>query len=175
MYYNINDAINILNRTPDVLDILLRDLPEEWTHSNEGEKTWSPFDVLGHLIHGEHTDWITRLEIILSEGGNKKFATFDRFAQFEESLGKTMIMLLDEFRMVRKKNIEILKSKKISEALFGQIGIHPRFGEVTLKNLLATWVAHDLDHIAQISRVMAYQYKEEVGPWTAYMRIYSGR
>jgi hypothetical protein len=171
MKYNVNEAINILSRTPSVLDTLLRSLPDEWLRTNEGGETWSPFDVLGHLLHGEQTDWIARLEIILGNGSNRQFASFDRFAQFEESKGKSMDQLLDEFKSARQKNIQILQSKNIQAADMCLTGIHPVFGEVTLENLLSTWVVHDLDHISQIVRVMAHQYELEVGPWKQYLRI----
>jgi hypothetical protein len=171
MKYNVEDSINILRRTPYVLDTLLRGLPDGWLDSNEGENTWSPYDVLGHLIHGERTDWIARLEIILLESGEKKFKPFDRFAQFEESKGKSMHELLDEFKIVREKNLQIFISKRISEKEFDRTAIHPAFGEVHLSNLLSTWVVHDLDHIFQIVRVMSHQYNTEVGPWKQYLRI----
>ena len=171
MEYSIDKSISILEKTPFVLEQLLSNLPDEWISSNEGGETWSPFDVVGHLVHGESTDWIARLEIILSDAPEKKFKSFDRFAQFHESKGKTMKMLLDEFKSLRVKNIKILKSKNLSEKDFNRLGIHPVFGNVTLKNLLSTWVVHDLNHLAQISRVMAHQYKTEVGPWVEYLRI----
>ncbi len=171
MEFNLHDSIDVLKRTPFVLDTLLRDLPERWTHSNEGGETWSPYDVLGHLIHGEQTDWMARLEIVLSDGNEKTFKSFDRFAQFQESKGKTLGQLLDEFKTVRLKNIEILKSKSLNENDLERKGIHPVFGEVTLRNLLSTWVTHDLDHFFQIVRVMAFQYDKNVGPWKVYLRI----
>jgi len=169
--FNLSQAIEVLERTPLLLDTMLRNLSDGWTIHNEGEETWSPYDVMGHLIHGESTDWIARMDIILSDGPNKIFAKFDRFAQFEESKGKTLTQLLDEFRTVRQKNIAYLKSKKLTEADLNKTGVHPAFGEVTLKQLLSTWTVHDLNHIAQISRVMAKQYATEVGPWIEYLRI----
>ena len=171
MKFELNKAKNFLTRTPDVLNVLLDGLDEEWIKNNEGENTWSPFDVIGHLVHGEKTDWIVRMNIILSEGTARKFDVFDRFAQFEESKGKTITQLLEEFKSLRKKNLEILKSKSISTADLSKKGIHPVFGEVTLQQLLATWVAHDLGHIAQITRVMAKQYIPEVGPWKEYLPV----
>ena len=171
MFYNLDDAINILRRTPDVLDTLLRGLPSRWLTSNEGENTWSPYDVLGHLIHGEKTDWIARLEITLRDEGDGKYAPFDRFAQFKESKGKSMNDLLDEFKFVRGKNLRVLVSKNITEKDFTRRAIHPSFGEVTLRQLLSTWVVHDFDHIFQIVRVMSHQYDAEVGPWKEYLRI----
>ena len=139
--------------------------------NNEGGETWSPFNVIGHLIHGETTDWMQRMALILDKNSDHKFKSFDRFAQFEESKGKTLSQLLDEFEHVRKENIIKFKALNLDENHFDLIGIHPVFGEVTLRNLLATWVAHDLDHIQQIVRVMAKQYKDEVGPWVEYLKI----
>jgi len=171
MKFNLPQAIEVLERTPIVLDTLLHGLSTEWTTNNEGGDTWSPYDVMGHLIHGEKTDWTQRMEIILSQGDNKTFASFDRFAQFEESKGKTLTQLLDEFKTAKQYNLAILKSKNLTGSDLTKTGTHPMFGTVTLEQLLATWVAHDLNHIAQISRVMAKQYKEEVGPWIEYLRI----
>jgi hypothetical protein len=146
-------------------------LSPEWTDPNEGDNTWSPFDVIGHLIHGEKTDWIIRAKIILADGPIKEFESFDRFAQFENSKGKTLNQLLDEFEMLRVQNLEQLRSMNISIKDLSLEGTHPQFGKVTLKELLATWATHDLGHIAQISRVMAKQYKAEVGPWIEYLGI----
>lgn len=171
MEYKIEDAIPVLERTPKALDVLLRDLPEVWTHKNEGPETWSPFDIVGHLAHGEKTDWIARLEIVLSDVEDKTFVPFDRFAQEQDSIGKTMNQLLDEFAVLRTKNLEILKSKNITSNDLEKEGVHPALGPVLLSNLLSTWVAHDLGHIAQINRVMAKQYKDEIGPWKEYLRI----
>jgi hypothetical protein len=171
MNFDLNKSIEILERTPKVLGTLLNGLGEEWIYNNEGEETWSPFDVIGHLIHGEKTDWITRTEIILSDKADKTFALFDRFAQFEESKGKTLPGLLKEFQDLRSRNLETLKSMGITAHDLIKTGIHPAFGKVTLEQLLATWVAHDLGHIAQISRVMAKQYKDEIGPWREYLPI----
>lgn len=171
MNFNLNASIEILERTPLVLNSLLNGISNDWIQNNEGENTWSPFDIMGHLIHGEKTDWMARLEIILSDASSKTFAPFDRFAQFEESKGKTISQLLKEFEDLRKQNLSILKSKNITPKDLQLTGIHPTFGTVTLEHLLATWVAHDLGHIAQICRVMAKQYKNEVGPWREYLPI----
>ncbi|HMX03257.1 MAG TPA: DinB family protein [Chitinophagales bacterium] len=171
MSFSIERSIEILERTPLVLKQLLSGLPEHWTGVNEGPETWSPYDVIGHLIHGETTDWTKRMDIILSDGGNKEFATFDRFAQFQESKGKSLEQLLNTFHDERKSNITYLLSKNISKTDLQKTGIHPKFGKVTLQQLLSTWVAHDLDHIMQISRVMAKQYREDVGPWKEYLKI----
>lgn len=171
MQYNLNDAVNILERTPMLLRTMLDGLSEEWLNNNEGEGTWSPYDVVGHLVHGEKTDWIGRMSIILSDAEDKTFKPFDRFAQFEDSKGKTITMLLDEFAALREQNLNTLQEKGITEEDFARTGIHPAFGEVKLSQLLSTWVVHDLSHMAQISRVMAKQYKEEVGPWQEYLSI----
>jgi uncharacterized damage-inducible protein DinB len=171
MNFTLEKSIEILERTPGVLTALLQNISADWTSRNEGGQTWSVYDIIGHLIHGEKTDWIPRADIILSEKPDKNFEPFDRLAQFEESKGKSLTQLLDEFSIVRKKNIEYLRSKKLTSKNLEEKGIHPAFGEVTLSQLLSTWVVHDLNHIAQISRVMAKQYKEEVGPWIEYLRI----
>ena len=169
--FQLDQAINILKRTPKVLSCLLNDLPEEWIHNNEGEDTWSPFDIIGHFIHGEKTDWIPRAQLILSDREDKAFAPFDRFAQFEASKGKSLFELLSEFSVLRERNIELLEAMQLNSMDLAREGVHPEFGKVTLEQLLATWVTHDLGHIAQITRVMAKQYKDEVGPWSAYIPI----
>lgn len=171
MKYSIDKALEILERTPNVLEAYLNDLSDEWIFCNEGKDTWSAFDIVGHLIHGEKTDWLPRLKNILNDSENKTFEPYDRFAQLEDSKGKNMEQLLKEFYVLRTQNLKFFKSLNISESDFNKIAIHPSLGAVTLKNLLATWVTHDLGHIAQISRVMAKQYKDEVGPWTAYISI----
>ena len=171
MEYNIDKAIEILSRTPHVLKTLLHELSEEWTTNNEGPETWSPYDIVGHLIHGERTDWIARMEITLSNGENKKFAPYDRFAQFTESKGKSLSSLLEEFRSLRENNLNVLRSKNINGEMLEKKGIHPSFGEVTLRQLLSTWVVHDLGHIGQIVRVMSKQLKTEVGPWEEYLSV----
>ncbi|WP_299337775.1 DinB family protein [uncultured Psychroserpens sp.] len=171
MTYNINKAIEILAQTPETLKSFLGQLSEDWIYNNEGEHTWSPFDIIGHLIHGEKTDWINRLQIILSNLEDKTFEPFDRFAQFQASKGKTLHQLLNEFEFLRNNNLETLKQLNITEEQLQLKGIHPELGEVTLSQLLATWVTHDLGHIAQISRVMAKQYTSEVGPWVGYISI----
>ena len=170
MEFNLVKTIEILECTPAVLKKMLANLSDEWVTNNEGKDTWSPFDVVGHLIHGEKTDWVPRMEIILSAKANKKFVPFDRFAQLK-SKKKSLAQLLKEFKQIRKENIKILKSKKLSKSDLKKTGIHPEFGKVTLQQLLATWAAHDLAHIGQISRVMAKQYKGAVGPWTMYLPI----
>ena len=171
MNFTLEKSMEILERTPDVLNTMLQNISPEWTSNNEGGHTWSAYDIIGHLIYGERTDWIPRAEIILSEKYDKKFEPFNRLAQFEESKGKSLTQLLKEFKTLRKKNIDYLRSKKLTDKNLEEKGIHPTFGEVTLSQLLSTWVVHDLNHISQISRVMAKQYKAEVGPWIEYLRI----
>ena len=171
MQFSLNKSYQILERTPTILKSLLSDLDEKWIMNNEGPETFSPYDVIGHLINGEKTDWIARTKRILEFGLSKPFEPYDRFAQNEESKGKTLTKLLDEFESIRKENLICLKSLNISETDLDKKGMHPKLGEVTLRNLLATWVVHDLTHIAQITRVMAKQYKEEMGPWPEFFRI----
>jgi hypothetical protein len=153
---------------------MLRGLPHPWIVAHEGGETWSPFDVVGHLIHGERTDWIPRAKIILEDGESRPFEKFDRFAQFAASRGRTLTDLLDEFASVRRANLETLAAFRLTERDLDRRGTHPELGVVTLRQLLATWTAHDLDHVVQISRVLARQYADEVGPWRAYLRIISG-
>jgi uncharacterized damage-inducible protein DinB len=171
MNFTVEKSIEILERTPTVLETMLQNISADWTENNEGGETWRVFDVLGHLVHGEKTDWMARLEIILSDAPDKTFESFDRFAQFEESKGKTLSQLLDEFKRLRQKNIEVLRSKNLTGKNLEETGVHPIFGKVTLAQLLATWTVHDLDHIAQVSRIMAKQYKEAVGPWIEYLKV----
>jgi hypothetical protein len=170
MDFRLHQAVEILERTPRVLHALLHGLSDDWVMRNEGPDTWSAYDIVGHLIHGERTDWIARMEIILGDG-DKRFTPFDRLAQFHESKGKSLEQLLTEFGDVRNHNLAILRSKNIDETALRRTGIHPAFGEVTLEQLLAQWAAHDLSHIAQIARVVAKQYKPNIGPWIEYMRL----
>ncbi len=171
MKYNINDATAILARSPVVLRDMLTGLDEPWIKNNYGKDTFSPFDVLGHLVHGEKEDWIGRAKIILTHGESRSFDDFDRYAMYEDSKEKTIDDLLDEFVSLRKANLVELEGLNISEDQLLLKGKHPQLGTVTLSQLLATWVAHDLHHIAQICKCMAYQYKEEVGPWLEYIGI----
>jgi DinB superfamily len=170
----MEEAVAILARTPSTLDALLRGLPDGWIVAHEGGGTWSPFDVIGHLIHGERTDWLPRAKIILQEGETRQFEPFDRFAQFAVSEGRTLASLLDELATLRQDNLRELARLCLTDADLGRRGRHPELGVVTLGQLLATWVAHDLDHVVQIARVLARQYSDEVGPWRAYLRIISG-
>lgn len=171
MIYNLQDACQLLERTPAVLKTLLNGLPDDWVMTNEGPETFSPYDVIGHLIHGEKTDWAVRAKIILEFGLSKPFTPWDRFAQYEASKGKTLEQLLDEFAACRKENLDWLGSLILSEEDLEKKGMHPVLGEITLRNLLSTWVVHDLTHIAQITRVMAKQYTGEMGPWPQFFRI----
>lgn len=171
MDQNLDCTIALLARTPAMLDVLLRDLPEAWTSRNEGEKTWSAFDVVGHLVHGERTDWMPRVRRILEFGETRAFEPFDRFAQARESRGKSLPQLLDEFARLRRKNLDELRSLNLRDVDLGRRGRHPALGVVTLSQLLATWAAHDLTHAHQISRVLAYQYREAVGPWNAFLGV----
>lgn len=173
MNYSVERAYEILERTPTILKSLLSGLSPDWTMCNEGPDTFSPYDVIGHLIHGEQTDWVVRAKHILAVGTASPFEPWDRFAQFENSRGKTLEQLLSEFDLLRQENINWLKFVSLSEADLEKKGVHPVLGEVTLRNLLSTWVVHDLTHIAQVTRVMAKQYKEEIGPWTEFFRILS--
>ena len=171
MEFSVENSIEILERTPSVLNTMLQGIASEWTSDNEGKDTWSVYDVIGHLIHGEKTDWVPRAKIILSANSNKNFEVFDRFAQFENSKGKSLNELLDEFGKLRKQNLDWLYAAKITDDDLEKKGIHPAFDNVSLSQLLATWTVHDLNHIAQIARIMSKQYQSAVGPWTAYLKI----
>lgn len=170
MKFELSQAVEILSQTPATLKSLLGNLSNDWTMS-KNDSDWSPFDVIGHYIHGEETDWIPRAETILAQGENITFESFDRFAQFEISKGKTLAELLETFAQLRQKNLETLKSWKLTDEKLKLKGIHPELGEVTLKQLLATWVVHDLTHIRQIVSVLAKKYSAEVGVWKAYLSI----
>jgi hypothetical protein len=171
MKFELQKSYKILERTPSVLRTLMTGLDDEWLLNNEGPETFSPFDVVGHLIHGEKTDWTERVRMILDCGLTRTFAPYDRFAMYRESEGKSLNQLLDDFEALRKENMRWMKSLNLGEADFDRQGIHPTLGPVTLRQLLSTWVIHDLTHIAQITRVMAKQYKEEMGPWIEFFRI----
>jgi uncharacterized damage-inducible protein DinB len=171
MDHNLEHTVALLARTPGALNALLRDLPDFWTSRNEGEGSWSVFDIIGHLIHGERTDWIPRTQIILQFGEGRPFDRFDRLAQNRESQGKSLPDLLDEFARLRAENLERLRSLRLEPDTLARRGRHPVLGVVTLSELLATWAAHDLTHMHQISRVMASQYRKAVGPWTQYLGV----
>ena len=168
--YNLADSISILERTPITFKALLNGLPDVWVRATEGENTWSPYDVIGHLIHGERTDWIPRARHILSKNP-EPFEPFDRFAQFTESRGKTLSELLDTFEALRMDNIKELKNMNLKNEDYLLSGMHPAFGQVNLGQLLSTWTVHDLSHLAQVSRVMAKVYSDQTGPWRTYLPI----
>jgi uncharacterized damage-inducible protein DinB len=171
MDFDLKKSIEILARTPNVIYTLLQQLPREWTSENEGGDTWSACDIVAHLVYCEKADWMLRAEIILSEHPDKKFEPFNRLGHFQDSKGKTLEQLLQEFKDLRKINLDRLFAKQLSEEQLTATGIHPAFGAVHLSQLLAAWVVHDLNHISQISRVMARQYEEAVGPWKEYLGI----
>ncbi|MGE0444689.1 MAG: DinB family protein [Vicinamibacterales bacterium] len=171
MEFDLASGIAVLERTPRVLRELLDGLPDCWTNATEGPDTWSPYTVVGHLIHGERTDWIPRARIILGDQADRRFTPYDRFAQFRESEGKSLAQLLDEFEDLRGENVDVLQGWELSAADLARTGEHPEFGSVTLRQLLATWVAHDLGHIVQTARVMAKQYRDAIGPWRAYLSV----
>ena len=172
--FNLDNAIAILERTPAALGALLAGLPETWVRATEGDGTWSPYDVIGHLIHGERTDWIPRARHILA-GETRAFEPFDRMAQFTESQGKSLGELLTIFADLRRENVAALIGMNLTETDFGRRGLHPELGDVTLGQLLATWVVHDLDHVAQVARTMAKVYTEATGPWSEYLSILRDR
>lgn len=168
MRFEIEQAVPVLERTPRVLDAWLRGLPDVWTKQNEGGESWSPYDVVGHFIHGELTDWIPRIRRIMEHGESKPFDKFDRLAQFRDSQGKSLDELLDRFAELRAGTLRELIGLKLD---LDAKGTHQALGTVTMRNLLASWVVHDMTHLNQISRVMAHQYREEVGPWVEYMGV----
>ena len=167
---NLTEATTLLTNTPPTLATLLRDLPPSWLHATEGPATWSPLDILGHLLHAERTDWLPRLGIILEHGPSHPFPPFDRFAQQKEP-PKTPDQLLHEFATLRTENLEHLHALNLQPNDMTRQGTHPTLGTVTLGQLLATWVAHDLTHLHQLSRVLAHQLRTLVGPWTAYLGV----
>ncbi len=171
MEHNLPQTIALLARTPAALNALLRDLPETWTFRNEGENTWSALDVVGHLIHGERTDWMPRAKMVLQFGETKAFEPFDRLGHVRESQSKSLGQLLDEFARLRAENLDQLRALNLRQEDLKRRGRHPALGVVTLSELLAAWAVHDLTHLHQISRIMAYQYREAVGPWSAYLGV----
>ena len=171
MELQLEHVRDVLRRTPSTLNLLLQDLPEAWLMNNEGPETWSPYDVVGHLIHGEETDWIPRARIILEHGESRAFTPFNREAMFEQSQRKSIGELLETFARLRAESLQQLDDLKVTPELLEKRGLHPEFGPVTLSQLLATWVVHDLSHIGQIVRVMSKQYGDAVGAWKAYLPV----
>lgn len=171
MKFSLEKSIEILSQTPATVNSLLGNLSDEWTLSDDNKDNWSPFDVVGHYLHAEQTDWIPRAEIILKQGENRAFEPFDRFAQFEISKGKTLTELLENFAAERRESLETLESWDLTDEQLQLKGIHPEFGEVTLEQLISTWVVHDLTHIRQLVQVLAKNYSENVGPWKDYLSI----
>jgi hypothetical protein len=169
--FSLVNGVAVLERTPATLRAMLSGLPSAWFDATEGPETWSPYIIVGHLIQGERADWIVRARIILEQGEQRRFTPFDRFAQFRDSVGKSLSELLDEFARLRAENLETLAGWKLADEQLALTGEHPAFGDVTLRQLLSTWVTHDLGHIAQIARVMAKQYRDEIGPWREYLPI----
>jgi DinB family protein len=171
MDFSLDSGLDVLTRTPVTLRALLAGLPSTWTGGNEGPDTWSPQGVMGHLVHGEETDWIPRATIILTKGESQAFEPFDRFAQARRFAGWSLERLLERFAELRVRGLETLRGWHLTREQLALRGTHPELGQVTLSQLLATWVVHDLGHIAQISRVMAKQYTAAVGPWKAYLPV----
>lgn len=171
MNHNLDETVVLLTRTPDVLNALLRGLPDIWTTGNEGEGTWRPFDVVAHLIHAEYENWIWRARCILDHGESQPFAPFNREGSFEQSRLKSLDLLLDEFARARADSLQELSAMNLLPKDLEKTGSHPALGRVTLSQLLATWAAHDLTHLHQISRLMAVQYKEAVGPWSKFLGV----
>jgi hypothetical protein len=169
--FDLATGCAVLERTPNTLRAMLAGLPPVWIDATEGPESWSPYVVVGHLIHGERTDWIPRARLILAQGAERRFTPYDRLAQFRESEGKSLTSLLDEFAKLRTENLAIVAGWQLTAAQLAFTGEHPEFGSVTLSQLLATWVAHDLGHIVQVARVMAKQYRDAIGPWRAYLSV----
>ena len=171
MDFDLTAGVSVLERTPHTFRAMLDGLPPAWTDATEGPDTWSPYVIIGHLAHAERADWIPRARIILAQGTDRRFTPFDRFAQFRESEGKSLPDLLAEFTRLRAESLATLAGWRLTDAHLELTGEHPAFGAVTLRQLLATWVAHDLGHIGQTARVMAKQYRDAVGPWRAYLPV----
>jgi DinB superfamily len=171
MNFDLDDSIDVLARTPAGLRALLEGVSEVWTRSTEGPDTFSPFDVIGHLIDGEETDWIPRARIILAGGPDPRFEPYDRFRHRTRNANRSLISLLEEFARLRAVNLHTLRSWQLTDAQLDLRGIHPTFGPVTLRQLLAAWVVHDLGHIAQVARVLAKQYRDAAGPWVAFLPV----
>ena len=171
MKFNLEESITLLKKTPKILHAFLNDLNAEWLMNNEGPETWSPYNVVGHLIYGEKTDWLIRAKIIMGNSRDKTFEPYNRFAQQNDDPNVPIEELLSQFETLRTQNLKELVALNITEKDLNRKGVHPELGDVTLENLLSAWAVHDLGHIAQISRVMAKQYKDAVGPWTAYLGV----
>ena len=169
MTHDLEETIALLARMPAALDALLRGLPDTWTSRNEGENTWDARGIVGHLIHGERTDWMPRTRHVLQFGDTRPFEPFDRLGHQAEN--RSLNELLDDFAHLRAENLHDLRALNLQPSDLDRRGLHPALGEVTLSQLLATWAAHDLSHLHQLSRVMAHQYREEVGPWSAYLGV----
>jgi len=169
--FNLQGTIALLTHTPGALDSLLRGLPDTWIHRSEGENSWTVFEVVGHLIHGDRTDWIPRAKMILNFGDSRPFESFDRGGHKQEIQGKSMGQLLDEFARARTESLAALRGLNLTQRDLEKRGLHPTLGQVNLSQLLATWAAHDLTHLHQISRIMAHQYREAVGPWSVYLGV----
>lgn len=173
MNFRLESAVDVLARTPATLTALLRGIGDDWSRANEGPDTFAPFDVVGHLIDGEETDWVPRARIILTRAASPRFEPYDRFRHLARNAGRTLESLLEEFARLRAANLDIVRGWHLRPADFDLQGIHPTLGAVTLRQLLATWVVHDLGHLAQVERVMAKQYRGEVGPWAAFLPVLS--
>jgi hypothetical protein len=171
MEHNLQQTMSLLTRTPAALNALLRGLPETWTMRNEGEGSWSVFDVVCHLIDGERVNWLPRARMLLQSGESRTFEAFDRLGHLREGRGKSLEQLLDEFARLRSENLGELSALNLRQEDLERRGRHPAFGVVTLSELLATWATHDLTHLHQISRIMAHQYRNAVGPWSAYLGV----
>jgi hypothetical protein len=171
MDFDLDRAVEVLSRTSPTLQNLLRDVSDDWTRPNEGADTFSAFDVVGHLIDGEETDWMVRARIILSKAPRPEFQPYDRFRHRKLNIGRPLSSLLDEFAILRAENLTLLRSWELGQAELDLPGIHPKFGRVTLRELLSAWVVHDLGHVAQVARVMAKQYKAAVGPWVEFLPV----
>lgn len=175
MDFDLAEGMAVLERTPFTLRAMLDGLPAPWIVATEGPDTWSPFDVVGHLVHGERVNWVPRAKLILDQGPERRFVPFDRFAQLRDSQGKSLGDLLDAFARLRAENLATVAGWRLTDAHLALQGEHPEFGVVTLRQLLSTWVAHDLSHVAQIARVMAKRYRDDVGPWRAFLPVMDRR
>jgi len=169
--FSLPEAIALLTRTPASLDALLRGLPHTWTRRNEGKDSWSPYDIMGHMVLAERDDWIPRVRHILANGDSQPFPPFDRFTQMREPQSKSLEQLLDDFAVLRQESLATLQSLNLQSQDFTRLGRHPSLGSVTLAQLIATWAVHDLTHLHQLSRVMAHQYRDAVGPWSIYLGV----